>query len=575
MATDHQSVLILGAGVHGAAIARELVLNGVGVHLVDKFDLAYGATSKSSRLIHGGLRYLEYGDFRLVKESLEARYWNLELAPQFVRPLWLHIPTSRRWSGLFQSAIGFLGWSRTSWGKRLLSRRSPRGYWPTRLGLWLYDCLARHDISSYRSSSAAVGTPGTPRINPQRYRWLCSYADAQMLFPERLILALLDETRELAGAEQVPFQMSTYTLARIRDSSWELQDMLHPAELVRLKPDCVVNATGAWGDETLQQLGVESPALFGGTKGTHFITWNDDLRQDLQGEAVYAEADDGRLVFVLPFGDGTLVGTTDETFAAKPETAAATEEELEYLLQLVNHVMDCRLTRDDIVLHYSGVRPLPRSGSGNNSAVSRDHALVEHLVDQCPVLTLVGGKLTTWREFSQQVSHQVLRRLNQPRTADAAFRPVSGQFKFSSVDGRGSRREFPASHPELRDWQQRLIREFRVPASLIEALLPLYGLRLEQLLADCRGDLGLPIRGTAFTTAIVRWIIDREWVGTLPDLVERRLMLVFARELQRPTLIDLAECLVAAGKLPAAHVPTEIQSTIERLRTYYGRRIEP
>lgn len=565
------TVLILGAGVHGAAIARDLVLNGVGVHVVDRFDIAFGATSKSSRLIHGGLRYLEYGDFKLVKESLEAREQNLRLAPQFVRPLRLYIPTSERFTGLVRSAVGFFGLSRTSLGQSLAGVPGGRGFWPMRTGLAMYDSLSQAS-SLPKSATMPVNAPGTPRVNPRRYHWLCAYSDAQMVFPERLVLALLAEAQQIAAANGIEFQVSTYAQTRFDHGVWRITPSHH--DETPLSPACVINATGAWGDETLRQLGIPSPPQFGGTKGSHFVTWNEQLRDALQGQAVYAEADDGRLVFVLPFHGGTLVGTTDETFAAAPESACATAEELDYLLQLVNGVMDVRLTRADITLHYSGVRPLPISTAGNNAAVSRDHAVSVRAAGDCPVFTLVGGKLTTWSQFATEVSDRVLSHLRQPRRKPTADLPVPGAIYAGLFDSDGNPLGAPLV-PEgwVEDWSQ-VSAETDAGLAQFAALVPLYGCRALDVLRDCRGQLGSPIRGTDFTTGIVQWIIDREWVRTLSDLVERRLMLVFVRELKRETLIDLADCLVAAGKLSAADVPREIAATIERLKTYYGRRID-
>ena len=527
MPNEHPSVLILGAGVHGAAIALELVLNGVSVRVVDAFDIAYGATSKSSRLIHGGLRYLEYGDFRLVRESLDARRLNLELAPQFVHPLRFFIPTSQRWSGLLRSAIGFFGLSRTNWGRQWAAAKSERGFWPLMIGLFMYGGL------SSIPPSMPVGTPGTPRVNPKRFRWLLSYTDAQMLFPERLVLALLAEVRQVAAERGVEFHLSTYTSVEFRDGRWLPRDAITGSESEPISPQVVVNATGAWGDATLAQIRIETPQMFGGTKGTHFVTWNAELRDALQGEAVYAEADDGRLVFVLPFGEAVLVGTTDETFAAPPETAVATEEELDYLLHLVDEVMDCRLTRDDITLHYSGVRPLPKSNAEENAAVSRDHSIVEHHAGDCPIFTLVGGKLTTWREFAKEVGDRVIQRIGATRTDDCISRPVFGaqdpNAKIDDVDKKG----FPKSDEERDSCWKNWSWEFDAAPELIAALWPLYGLRTSTILSACRNDWGSPIHGTEFTTSVIRWVIEHEWVRTLPDLIERRLMLVFARRLIR------------------------------------------
>lgn len=555
------TVLILGAGVHGAGIARELLLNGISVHLVDAFDIAFGATSKSSRLIHGGLRYLEYGDFRLVRESLEEQSRLLSLAPQFVAPLRLHIPTTHRWTGLVRSAVGFFGQSRTPWGKQLAGTPSDRGYWPVSIGLGMYDRLFP-DRPLPPSSTTRVGDQRVPRVNPRRFSWLSSYSDAQMLYPERFVLALLADAQEIAAERQLSCQISTYTRAEIIDDQWCLKDLRSDGDAVTIFPRCVINATGAWGDETLQQLQVRAPQQFGGTKGTHFITWQAELVQALRGQAVYAEAEDGRLVFVLPFGEGVLVGTTDETFAASPETAVATEEELDYLLRMVNGVMDCRLTGADITLHYSGVRPLPKSTAGDNAAISRDHAIAEHHVGTCSVFTLVGGKLTTWREFSEQAADRVLQHLDSPRRAGTHSRPIPGQAKF------------PASHFERDELWQRWSEEYAAPLSLITSLWPLYGTRVARILDDCRGNLGTPICETSFTTGIARWIIEHESVRTLADLVERRLMLVFARRLSQQTLAELTQCLVTAGRLDASRITEEIALTKSRLVKFYGRRFD-
>lgn len=560
-ADEAKAVLILGAGVHGAATARELASNGVAVHVVDAFDIAFGATSKSSRLIHGGLRYLEYGDFRLVRESLEARHWNLTLAPQFVRPLRLFIPTKKRWSGLWRSAAGFLGVSRTTWGRRWTAARVERGYWPVRIGLWMYDRLRRFGRLP-GSASMSVGTPGTPAVNSSRYRWLCAYFDAQMLYPERLVTALLTEAQDAAARRGVPFRVSTYSLAECVDGRWQLRDVLAGSDAAPLSPTCVVNATGAWGDATLERLKAGSPPLFGGTKGTHFVTWNDELRHALRGDAVYAEADDGRLVFILPFGEGALVGTTDETFAARPETAVATDEELDYLLRMVSEVMACRLTRADVALHYSGVRPLPRSSVGDNAAISRDHAIVAHEVGGCPLLTLVGGKLTTWREFSREVSDRVLQHCGTPRRVDMAMRPVKGS------------EAFPESEMERAALWSRYVADFGVSEGLVATLWPLYGTRTADVLRGCRDEPGGRIRGTDWTSSVVRWVIDHEWVRTVSDLIERRLMLVFARRLVRETIIDLARCLVEAGKLTEEALPGAVDQACQRLSQHYGRRVE-
>ena len=173
-------MVILGAGINGCALARELVLNGVSVWLVDTADIAFGATAYSSRLIHGGLRYLEYGEFDLVRESLAERTRLLRLAPQFVRPLRLFIPVANRFGGIIESA------------RRFLLRRSgkssgSRGLWLVRMGLWFYDTYA-HDPSLPRHQVHRIDDPCAVSIDDRQFRWLCSYYDAQIAYPERFVL---------------------------------------------------------------------------------------------------------------------------------------------------------------------------------------------------------------------------------------------------------------------------------------------------------------------------------------------------------------------------------------------------
>src|SRR6186997_1335717 len=184
-------VVILGGGINGAAAARELILNGQSVWLVDTADLAFGATAYSSRLIHGGLRYLEFGEFSLVKESLEERARLLHLAPHLVKPLRLFIPVQNQWGGLTQAAGKFLGLPLGS------KKTVHRGLRVVQVGLWLYDRYAAGGELPPRSLHAP-GDEGVPHVSPQIARKLWAYSDAQIRYPERLVLDFLHDARLLA-----------------------------------------------------------------------------------------------------------------------------------------------------------------------------------------------------------------------------------------------------------------------------------------------------------------------------------------------------------------------------------------
>lgn len=551
------TVVILGAGVHGVAIARELLLQRIPVVLIEAHDIAYGATAKSSRLIHGGLRYLEYGDVGLVRESLQERERLLSSAPHFVRPLRLFIPVQAAWSGLWRSAMGFVGLRRTAWGRAWEGPAVPRGYWPTRIGLSMYDWLSGSPVFP-SSTTVAMTDPGVPQVDRTRYSGMLAYSDAQMLYPERFVLALLADAAHIAASEQVPFTVLTRRQVVWEGSGLRVTDEQGTA--IHLMPKLIVNATGAWGDRTLQSLRIDHLPLFGGTKGSHIVTWNAALKAALGEHAVYAEANDGRLVFILPFGDAVLIGTTDESFTGSPGDVVATPEELAYLLKSVHDVFGITLTDQDIAAHYCGVRPLP-SHTGTNTAVSRDHSLAWQAAGGVPVLTLVGGKLTTWRAFAEEAATTVLQRLQRPRLEATATRMVPGHDPLPNGLPPG---------PEL--WSL-WATEFQTSAEQVAALWPLFGIRLTTILKTTRGDAGRVIAGTVFSSAVVRWIIEHEWVTHLDDLVERRLMLAFARELSRATLNDLADVLVESGRLDITQRDAEIAENIRRLQHFYGRRL--
>lgn len=521
-------VLVVGAGINGAAVARELTLNGVSVVVVDANDIAFGATSRSSRLIHGGLRYLERGDFALVRESLRERAILLKTAPDFVRPLRLRIPVRRRFGGLIWSVLTFLGWDRSCLGRfwlRCFPNARERGLWLIRLGLWMYDRLAGGTAG--RDQLASSADPPSPdqsagpalRGSRSNYRFACEYFDAQILSPERFTIALLDDARQLAREQSLTFAVHTHTLVEFHGHEIHLIDRLNRNVPILLRPDIIINATGAWGDATLADWRIGSPRLFGGTKGSHFVTANRDLRAALGDAGIYAEASDGRMVFVLPLGKHqTLVGTTDEPFDARPETAVAESCEIDYLLNLVNEVVpSARLTREDVVMSYSGVRPLPFGPADSPGSIPRGHWIDENTHGPIPILTLVGGKLTTCRALGEEVVDRGLARLRMPRLASSRERPIHG----------------PGGD-------------------------------------DIRQSFEVPKTSELFTNTSVVEIIRHEWVRTLSDLVERRLLLILDPRLDQSHLRELATLLADVGVMEAAQIDSEVAATVARLLRIYG-----
>jgi glycerol-3-phosphate dehydrogenase len=566
-------VLILGGGINGAAVARELVLNGVPVWLVDTADLAFGATAYSSRLIHGGLRYLEFGEFSLVKESLDERARLLKLAPHLVKPLRLFIPVRNSWGGFVQSAGRFLGLPTKP------KKSVHRGLRVVQVGLWLYDRYSRVARPGRAWDARALpprslhrpDEAGVPAVNPDVARRLWAYSDAQITFPERLVIDLLADAREIAKAKGLDFRVLTYHQATLRGVAVEIMPVghgSHPAPTfpqvgrgspdpaptgtqvgrgspdparpsteglpalppghgasIEIQPAAIINATGAWVDSTLARLPLPSRRLMGGTKGSHFLTFHPRLAELLKGQGVYTEARDGRPVFLLPFCGGTLVGTTDIPFEGDPANAIATEQELEYLLAVVADIFpDAGLTRADITMHQCGVRPLPYVDAKTPAAITRRHQLVWNEDAPLPLVSLVGGKLTTCRSLAEEAAAAVLTRLGRSVLTTSRDRPIP----LSPADTLSSR---------------------HTPCAVSS------------------DSLELP-------PEIISSIIQNEWVTHLEDLVERRLILHFTPHLSQTTLTQLAQALVLHGKLNATDVDQSINRCAARLKSHFGVQIK-
>ncbi|VAX38496.1 Glycerol-3-phosphate dehydrogenase [hydrothermal vent metagenome] len=559
--TNEHPVLILGAGINGAAVARELLLNEVPVVVVDLDDMASGATARSSRLIHGGLRYLEYADFRLVRESLHERTRLHQLAPQFVKPLQLYIPVTSRLSGILQSTFRFLGLA--SFAEKFATSKG-RGKWLVQVGLWLYDRMVT-DSAFSNSRTIALGNNASLQVNSSKYRWLCSYWDAQILYPERFVVSMFHDARQLAKEKKVSFQLFTYHNINRKDNSFELspvnQQLSKKNEHETITPALVINASGAWGDMTLEGIDISHAPLLGGTKGSHCIISHEGLRKEIGDAGIYAEAPDGRPVFLLPFaGKTVLVGTTDIPFSDRPEKAIATEEELLYLLKHAQNLFpQVNLSRDDIIMHYSGVRPLPAAPKGKTAAISRGHSINMVEIKGLPVMTLIGGKLTTCRIFAEDVVQSLKEKLDLTEINNSQNRPFPGA------------NNYPSTLKAIEEEWKQLSQNYQIDIHSIAAMWELCGTDVRIYLQENYAMLNVMIFETALPRSFVFWMIEREWVTTLDDLVERRLMLLFQNRLARQTLIELAESLVDAGKLKAKDIPETVQKTIDNLFKTYGK----
>jgi glycerol-3-phosphate dehydrogenase len=576
MTSRRRTVLILGAGINGCALARELALNGLSVVVVDTADVAGGTTAYSSRLIHGGLRYLEYGEFDLVRESLAERGRLLRLAPQFVRPLELFVPVRHRLTGLVQSARRFLGWDAGEGASH------DRGLWLIRMGLWMYDTYARdRSLPKHRIVSATAGPP----VDPARYQWQAAYFDAQVAYPERFTLALLADACQAARERGNEVRVLTYHEVRLNGRIAEIRrrdadkgarggaDAADVGTVETLEPAAIVNATGAWVDQTLAGLPLASPRLIGGTKGTHLLTARPDLIAALDGRAIYAEAADGRPFFILPLAGMTLIGTTDEPYEGNPYRAVASRQEIDYLIASLREVFpQIPLVPEDIAISYSGVRPLPYVDATVPGAITRRHSIKLHDDAALPLFSIIGGKLTTCRALAEEAAETVLEKIDAPVVANSRERVIPGG------------QNYPSTSDELAAAEAAIAEEFRLPLDAVQSAWRLCGTRTREVLADgaaadseSRDDKsaggGQLLSDTSLPVALVRWMIRHEWAERLEDLVERRLMLLYKERLSVGCLRQLADLLVAEGRLPRADVDSAVERTIERLEKHFGKRV--
>ncbi len=402
LSSKHYDVIVIGAGINGAGIARDAAMRGLKVLLLDKSDLGSGTTSASTRLIHGGLRYLEHFEFGLVRESLRERETLLKIAPHLVRPLPITIP---------------------------IYKQGKRGRATVRAGMIAYDLLSvGKSLPRHRMFSRTETLKQSPGLNPQGLLGSALYFDAQIEFAERLVL------ENVLAASEHGAEVFTYTAV----TKWVVEGSLVSG--VEFACDgqsqfaharVVINAAGPWVDRLLERTPLESPRLIGGTKGSHIIV---PAFRGAPTNAIYLEAQsDHRPFFIIPWNGNFLIGTTDVRFEDDPDEVRSELWEIDYLLAETNLAFpSAQLTRDRILFTYSGVRPLPRTSEKEEQSITRRHFIREHPVAK-NLLSIVGGKLTTYRSLAEECVDLVFRKLGRrapPCTTPTE--PLPGGVNFAS-----------------------------------------------------------------------------------------------------------------------------------------------
>lgn len=511
-------VLIIGGGVNGVGTFRDLALQGIDVALVERGDYCQGASGASSHMIHGGIRYLENGEFRLVKESVTERNALLDLAPHYVKPLKTTIPIFSTFSGILAAPLRFLT-------HKQQGRPKERGAFLIKVGLSLYDAFSRDggSVPRHEFKGREKALRELPRLN-SGIKYTATYFDASVHNPERMTLDLLqDGERTNENARSGNY----VKVSGIRQDGIELTDEL-TGESFTFAADVIVNTTGAWVDLTNQSLGAPT-SFMGGTKGSHIVLDHPELLNACNGREIFFEHTDGRIVLIYPMDDRVLVGTTDIRLDIS-EDAICTGEEIAYFFELVSHVFpDIALTQEQIVYSFSGIRPLPRQDSEHTGFISRDYRIERDTREiagkQVPVLSLVGGKWTTFRALSEHMTNDVLAILQRPRMASTARLPIGGG------------KDYPRTEDAVQSWiTSRVSGKF--DAFRVRDLLERYGTRADEVMAFLAAGEDHPLHCTAeLSSRELEFMVRNEQVGHLVDVLIRRTSLAF-RGLVTVELLD-------------------------------------
>jgi glycerol-3-phosphate dehydrogenase len=539
-------VIVIGAGINGAGIARDAAMRGLKVLLLDKGDIGGGTSSGSTRLIHGGLRYLEHGEFGLVRESLREREGLLNISPHLVRPLRILVP---------------------------IYKHARRGVLTIRAGMIAYDFLSfAKTLPRHHMLSVGETLQQAPGLNSEGLLGAAVYFDAQVEFAERLVLEnalsavehgatvltyarvdkLIVEAGKVCGVEFIQVQSSMSIVqnqptpgtagvspADLGSSSTPREGSYaeHHSATARI----VINAAGPWIDELLEQTGPgNSPRLIGGTKGSHLIVAPFAGAPDT---AIYVEAEtDRRPFFIIPWNGNYLIGTTDIRYYGDLDRVRIETEEIEYLLHETNRVIPkANLNREQILYTYSGVRPLPFTGDKDEQSITRKHFIrANPRVDN--LFSIVGGKLTTYRSLAEETVDLIFKQLGRTApqcTTDREPLPGAVARPPGTAGVRGPRPGSPAgvldspadpgssSTPREGADGERHYANARVPEATSDRLSRIYGTRaslVTELISDDPSLADVFDPETGAIAAEVVFAFKHEFAQTLSDCLLRRTM---------------------------------------------------
>jgi glycerol-3-phosphate dehydrogenase len=522
-------VIVIGAGINGAGIARDAAMRGLKVLLLDKGDLASGTTSWSTRLIHGGLRYLEHGEIGLVRESLRERERLLRIAPHLVKPLPMLIP-------IYENAR--------------------RGKFTIKAGMIAYDILSfDKSLAHHHLLSREETLTRAPGLKAEGLRGAFVYYDAQIEYAERLVFENALSASQHGAAILTYARVDKFIVENDDVLGVEFTDVLsNTAHVARSL--VTVNVSGPWVDNVLIGAGRVSDPLICGTKGSHLIV---DEFPGAPADALYVEAEeDGRPFFIIPWNGAYLIGTTDLPYSENLDEVEASEAEIEYLLKETNRVIpEANLKRNAIRYTYSGVRPLPCRTERDPASITRRHFIRDHAPALNCFISIVGGKLTTYRNLSEQAVDLLFNKLGrEPPKCRTADEPLPG-----------APLEDPAS------FSKRFKAESNLPDAISKRLLRIYGVRANDVLRLAASDEELLKTFSPQTGAIGAEVIfsfHEEMAQTLTDCLMRRTLV----GMNAAAGLDAVE---AAARLAQRYLDWDDDRATREIADYrkYVRRFHP
>ena len=490
-------MFVIGGGVNGTGIARDAAGRGISVALAEMGDLGGATSSASTKLFHGGLRYLEYFEMRLVREALREREVLLRAMPHISRPMRFVLPYRKDMRFDASTPVSKLVGVLMPW----LKGRRPA--WQIRLGLFLYDQMGgRKFLAGTKRVDLTTDQAGRPL--QARYRHAFEYSDGWV--DDARLVAL--NARDAHDRGAVIYPRNKVTRAQRDAGLWQitLEDQ-RTGDVTQHYARILINAAGPWVSELLGGV-IDSGSRdrIRLVRGSHIVT----RKLFDHDRAYFFQGSDGRIVFAIPYeGNFTLVGTTDCEHAEPNEMPYCTEAEKEYLCDFVSEYFERTITKADIVWSFSGVRPLIDDGAKSASAASREYILKLDTQGGAPLLNVFGGKITTYRKLAEAALAKLapcLPECTEPWTADAKL--PGGNFELSSLEQLRS--SLRSSFPFLdEDWADRLLRS--------------YGRDAWEILkgSQAREDLGWDF-GASMHEAELRWLISREFAQTAEDVVWRR-----------------------------------------------------